>query len=337
MLDRRGFLGTLSAGLVAAPRVTAAQPRRKVYRIGIVNLSPPTADMTGPEPRNPYTNAVVRGLRELGYIYGEHYVTEPRGAEAKPERFAIIAADLVRLRPDVIVAVAASLPSFKQATSAIPIVMAASSDPVGEGLVQSLARPGTNFTGLSFQDFELTGKRLELLKELVPGPAPLAVLWGQAGPWGQGGATAWRAATAAAAKQRWKLQSFEVRDVPAEIDEIFRAAVAGRAGAALVSSGPFIAHARRIADAAAKHRLPVMYPFRHYIEYGGLMSYGADLLDIWRTSAVFVDKILKGSSPSAIPVEQPRKFELVVSAKVAKALGVTIPSALLLRADHVIQ
>ena len=335
MLDRRGFLGVLGAGLVAAPRTAAGQPRRKVYRVGIVNLSPPTADMTGPEPRNPYTNAVVRGLRELGYVYGEHYVTEPRGAEAKSERFPIIAAELVRLRPDVIVAVGSSLPSFKQATSTMPIVMAGSGDPVGEGLIQSLGRPGTNFTGLSFQDFELTGKRLELLKELVPGTTPLAVLWGHAS-WGQSGATAWRAA-AAAAERGWKLLSFEVRDVPAEIDEIFRAAVAGRAGAALVSGGPFIAHTRGIVAAAVKHRLPVMYPFRHYTEYGGLMSYGADLLDIWRTSAVFVDRILKGASPSTIPVEQPRKFELVVNMKAAKAIGLTIPSALLLRADQITQ
>jgi putative tryptophan/tyrosine transport system substrate-binding protein len=336
MLDRRGFLGVLGAGLAAAPRTAAGQPRRKVYRIGIVNLSPPTADMTGPTPRNPYTNAVVRGLRELGYVYGEHYVTEPRGAEAKSERFPIIAAELVRLRPDVIVAVGTSLPSFKQATSTIPIIMAGSADPVGEGLVESLRRPGTNFTGLSFQDFELTGKRLELLRELVPGTAPLAVLWGHAS-WGPGGAMAWRAATAAAAERGWKLLSFEVRDVPAEIDEIFRAAVAGRASAALVSGGPFIAHTRRIIAAALKHRLPVMYPFRHYLEYGGLMSYGADLLDIWRTSAVFVDKILKGGSPSTIPVEQPRKFELVVNMKAAKGIGLAIPPALLLRADQVIE
>jgi putative ABC transport system substrate-binding protein len=344
MLPRRDFLGALTAGLLAAPGGAAApgraaaQPRRKVYRIGIVNFSPPTSAMTGPEPRNEYTNAFVRGLRELGYVYGEHFVTEPRGAEGKAEQFPIIAAELVRLRPDVIVAVGTSQPAFKQATSTIPIVMAGSYDPVGEGLVQSLGRPGTNFTGLSFQDLELTGKRLELLKELVPGPAPVAVLWGQGGRWGQAGPRQWQAAALAARERGWKLLSFEIRDVVAEIEGTFRAAVAARAGAVLVpTSGPFTAYARRVADVAAKHRLPVMYPFRLYVDLGGLMSYGADLIEIWRTAAVFVDKILKGASPGTIPVEQPRKFELIVNTKSAKALGLTIPSTLLVRADHVIQ
>ena len=200
-MNRRIFIGSLTLATLAAPAGASAQPRRKVYRIGIVNFAPTTSDMAGPQPRNPFTNALVRGLRELGYVYGEHFVTEPRGAAGRAERLPAIAAELVRLPVDVIVAVSQSQPAFKQATSTIPIVMAGSPDPVGQGLVRSLGRPGGNFTGLSLQDFELTGKRLELLKELVPGPAPVAVLWGQASLWGQAGPTAWQAAATAAAER----------------------------------------------------------------------------------------------------------------------------------------
>ena len=331
-MDRRTFIGSVAAlGTLMAPRATRAQSGRKVYRIGVLGFAPTTADMVGPQPRNAFTAAFLRGMREHGYVYGEHFVTEPRGAESKVERYPDFATELVRLQVDVIVAVAPSLPAVKQATSTIPVVMAGTNDPVGEGFVQSLGHPGGNFTGLSFQALELIGKRLELLKELVPGAAPVAVLWERAS------LPLWQAVTAAARERGWKVLSLEIRDA-SEIERAFTAATDARAGSLLVPGGlPFNAHARRVADLAAKNRLPAMYPFRLFVEAGGLISYSADLLDIWRRAAVYVDKILKGAKPADLPIEQPTKFELAINLKAAKALGLTIPPALLLRADQVIE
>jgi putative ABC transport system substrate-binding protein len=329
-MDRRAFIGRLALGTLAVPRPARAQPARKVHRIGILGLGV-TPEMVGPQPRNPFTNALLRGLRELGYAYGEHFVTEPRGGESRPERYPSLAAELVRLQVDVIVAAGPMLPALKQATSTIPIIMAASSDPVGEGLVQSLGRPGGNFTGMSLQLVETTGKRLELLKELVPSAAPVAVLWDRAS------LPSRQAAEAAAQERGWKLLSLEIRDA-AEIEGIFKAATDARAGALLVFASVFLyPHARRIAELAANSRLPAMYVLRLYVDAGGLISYSADLNEIWRRAAVFVDKILKGAKPAALPVEQPTKFELVVNMRAAKALGLTIPPSILLRADQVIE
>jgi len=330
IMDRRVFIGCLALGTLTAPRDTRAQSGRKVSRIGILGFAPTTADMVGPQPRNTYTAAFLRGMREHGYVYGEHFVTEPRGGESRVERYPGLAAELVRLQVDVIVAVAPSLPAVKQATSTIPVVMAGSSDPVGEGFVQSLGHPGGNFTGLSFQGVELLGKRLELLKELVPGGAPVAVLWER------GSLMAWQAVATAARERGWKLLSLEIRDA-GEIEGAFKAATGARAGTLLVLTGvPFVSHAPQLAELAVKGRLPVMYPFRQFVEVGGLIAYSADLLDIWRRAAVFVDKILKGAKPADLPVEQPTKFELAINLKAAKALGLTIPPSLLLRADQVI-
>src|SRR5262245_26458802 len=225
-MDRRTFIGNLALGTLVVPRVASAQPARKVYRIGILGLGPPTSDMVGPQPQNAYTAALLRGLSELGYVYGEHFVTEPRGAESRVERYPGFVAELVRLRVDVIVTVPNALPALKQATSTIPIVMI-SGDPVGQGYAQSLGHPGGNFTGLSLQSIELTGKRLELLKELVPGAAPVAVLWEQAGLAG------WQAAAAAARERGWKLLSLKIRDA-GETEGAFRAATDARAGALLM-------------------------------------------------------------------------------------------------------
>ena len=338
MMDRRGFLlRAVSASLLATPHVAHAQRGRKVYRIGIIGNAPPTADMVGPQPRSPFPGALLRGLRELGYVYGEHFLTEARGAEGKAERYPEFAAELVRLRVDVIVAVQSALPALKQATSTIPVVMMGISDPVGQGFVQSLGHPGGNFTGLSTQDTEVTGKRLELLKEVVPGPAPVAILWGQGAFWGQPGPAGWQAAAAAAAERGWKVLSIELQEA-SDIEGAFKAAAASRAGAVLVlTAGPFSAHARRLPEVAAKSRLPVMYPFRFFVEAGGLMSYSPDLVDVWRAAAVFVDKILRGAKPGDLPVEQPTKFEFVINLKTAKALGLTIPQSMLRRADQVIE
>jgi putative ABC transport system substrate-binding protein len=209
--------------------------------------------------------------------------------------------------------------------------MGGAGDPVGQGLVRSLGHPGGNFTGLSTQGVETTGKRLELLKELVPAAALVAVLWNRAS------LLFWQAAEAAARERGWKLLSLEIRDA-GEIEGAFKAATNARAGALLVfAGGLFDRQARRIAELAAKSRLPAMYSLGFYVEAGGLISYSADLIDIWRRAAVFVDKILKGAKPADLPVEQPTKFELVINLKTAKALGLTLPPSLLLRANEIIQ
>jgi putative tryptophan/tyrosine transport system substrate-binding protein len=329
-MDRRAFIASLALGAIAVPRVTHSQPARKVSRIGILGLGA-TSDLIGPQPRSPSTTALLRGLGELGYVYGEHFVTEPRGAEGGLERFPTLAAELIRLKVDVIVAPGPALPALKQAESTIPVVMAGSADPVGLGYVQSLGHPGANVTGLSLQSVETTGKRLELLRELVPTAVPVAVLWDR-----RSSLAYWQAAEAAARERRWKLLSLEIRDA-GEIEGAFRAATAARSGALLVTAaGIVFPHARRVAELAAKSRLPAMYELRPYVEAGGLISYGADLITIWRRSAVFVDKILKGTNPADLPIEQPSKFELVINRAAAKSIGLAIPQSLLLRADEVI-
>ena len=330
-MDRRTFIGVLASGLLAAPLAAVAQQTGKVWRIGVIAYAPTTADMVGPDPKPRAVNALLRGLRELGYVYGQHFVTEPRGAEGRADRFPGLVADLIRLQMDVIVAVSASLPAVKQATSTIPIVFPGTNDPVGAGYAKSLARPGGNFTGLSLQSLELVVKRLELLKQLVPTGGPVAVLWDRVFP-GQ-----WAAAEAAARERRWKLLSLPILDV-SEVDGAFRTATKARAGALLVTAGFALdPHPERVADLAATHQLPAMYHFRFYVERGGLACYAPDLVDIWRAAAGFVDKILKGAKPADLPVEQPTKFELVINLKTAKALGLTIPQSVLARADEVIQ
>src|SRR5262245_53425289 len=221
--------------------------------------------------------------------------------------------------------------ALKQITSTIPVVMIGIADPVSEGFARSLAHPGGNFTGFSMQGLDITAKRLELLKELVPGAAPVAVLWHRTNLPG------WQVAEATAGGRGWKLISLEIRDV-SEIEGAFKAATAGRSGALLVfGSGLLAAHARRIAELASKSRLPAMYSFRSNVEVGGLISYGVNGIDNFRRAAVFVDKILKGAKAADLPIEQPTKFELAVNLKTAKALGLTIPRSILLRADEVIQ
>ena len=330
-MDRRAFIGRLALGTLALPGAARAQPPRKGARIGILNPTATTSDMVGTQPRNSVTASLLRGLADLGYVYGEHFVTEPRGGEGKLERFPGLAAELVRRQVDVIVAGGPTLPALKQATSTIPVVMAASEDPVGQGLVQSLGHPGGNFTGLSTQSVELTGKRLELLKELVPAAELVAVLWDRPR------LPLWQAAEAAARERGWRLLSLEIRDADG-IEEAFKAATRARAGALLVLSTVTAgAHARRTAELAARSRLPAMYTLRLYVDAGGLISYSVDLNEIWRRAAVFVDKILKGAKPADLPVEQPTTFELVVNRRAAKALGLTIPPSIVLRANQVIE
>jgi putative tryptophan/tyrosine transport system substrate-binding protein len=328
MMKRRTLIG--AGALWVWPLAGRAQPARKVYRIGILTVGP-TAAAAGAEPQSRAAAELLRGLRELDYVYGKHFVTEARGADDQPERFAGLAAELARLDLDVIVGAGPSLHALKQATSSIAVVMASSDDPVSAGLVQSLAHPGGNFTGMSSQASETTVKRLELLKELVPGVAPVAVLW-------HGDHIVhWQAAQAAARTRGWKLLSVEIRDA-GEIDAAFKAARDGRASGLLVHAPTVLqSHRQRVAELAIKHRLPTIFHQRGYVAAGGLMSYGADTNEIWHHAAVFVDKILKGAKPADLPVEQPTKFELVINLRTAKALGLTIPQSLLLRADEVIQ
>ena len=327
MIDRRTFLAGFAA---LAARTADAQSGRKIYRIGIVGITA-TADLVGPKPRSGTADALLRGMRELGYVYGEHFVTEARGSESRPERFPGLAAELVALQVDVIVATGGALPALRQATSTIPVVMAAANDPVAAGYVRSLSRPGGNITGMSLQAIELTAKRLELLNELVPAPSPLGIVWHRVDVADR------HAAEEAAAKRGWKTASLEIRNV-GELEAVFKKAADAHARALIMfASAVLFPHAPRVAELAARSRLPAMYLLRPYVDAGGLISYGPDIRDIWRREASFVNMILKGAKPADLPVEQPTKFDLVLNLKAAKALRLNVPQSLLLRADEVIQ
>ena len=320
-----GLIATLALGILASPLSADAQPPAKVPRIGYLS--------TGSPDRR--TEAFGQGLRDLGYVEGQNIVVYRRFAQGKPQRLADLAAELVRLKVDVIVAPdPPATRAAKKATRTIPIVMRSSEDPVASGLVASLARPGGNLTGLYSLYEELTPKRLELLKEAVPGVLRVAVLWNPDYP---GPVATWREIEVAARALGVQLQSLEVRR-PDDFENAFRAATRERAGAFITLRAPLIVNYRRqIADLAVKNRLPAMYDDREFVEAGGLMSYGANLEDLYRRAATYVDKILKGARPADLPVEQPTRFELVINLKTAKALGVTIPREILLRADKVIE
>src|SRR6266567_969145 len=330
-MRRRKFAIGLLVGVLASSSAIRAQVVRRVYRIGVLGLGT-TPDMTGPNPVSPSVKALLGGMQGLGYVYGEQYVTEPRGSGGNPDRYPALAAELVRLKVDVIVAGGGpSVAALKQATTTIPIVMAASGDPVSDGFVQSLAHPGGNITGLSLQSTEAAAKRLELLKELVPASALVAVFWNGPSIQGRNGAEM------IAKERRWKILPVEIRE-PSAIEAAFKMAIDGHANAVLVlAAGVLFPQAQRVAELAASNRLPAMYELRQYVDAGGLISYGANINQIWRQAAGFVDKILKGAKPGDLPIEQPTKFELVINLKTAKALGLTIPQALLLRADEVIK
>jgi putative ABC transport system substrate-binding protein len=262
-MDRRAFIGSFALGTLATLDVARAQPARKVYRIGILVGSGTASDMQGPKPQAKGISSLLRGLRELGWVYGEHFVTEARTGEGKLDRLPDLAAELVRLKVDVFVGTGPVLPALKQATSTIPVVMVGAAAPVGQGLVQSLARPGTNFTGLSLQLTETTGKRLELLKGLAPGPAPVAFLWDRHGA---AGAAPWEAAQSAARQGGWRLISLEIRAFAGEIEMAFAAASDARAGALLVHPNPLFEENRgKIIELAVRRRLPAIYGLVIYV------------------------------------------------------------------------
>jgi putative tryptophan/tyrosine transport system substrate-binding protein len=282
------------------------------------------------------TEALRQGLRELGYVEGKTIVIEWRSAEGKLDRLPAIVAELVGLRVDVIVT-AGPVPTrvSKDATSTIPIVMTQVNDPVGNGFVASLARPGGNITGLSTLAPEISGKQLELLKETLPGLSRVAVFGTSTQP---GNSQMLKEIELAAGALAVKLQYVDIL-VSTDIESAFRAAVKGRAQAALMVAGSSVVGNRRqeIVDLAVKSRLPLTYPFSSYVEAGGLMFYGVNLNDLDRRAATYIDKILKGTKPVDLPVEQPKKFEFIINLKAANQIGLTIPPNVLARADRVIR
>jgi putative ABC transport system substrate-binding protein len=327
---RRAFLGTLVGSLLAAPLAAGAQQAAKVYRIGLLGGSPPNS----PGGRRAW-EGFFQGMRELGYVEGQNILVEGRFYGDHTERLPALAAELVQLKVDVIVAGAAPAPeAAHRATSTIPIVMAIHTDPVGSGLVASLARPGRNVTGVSTLGPELVGKRLQLLKQVIPGISRVAVL---SNPTDTTQALVLREAQVAARSLKVHLQVLEAR-APGDLPGAFSAMTKERAGGVIIlTSSMFYDQRTRIAELAARSRLPAIYSTKDYAEAGGLMAYGVNLGEGFRRAATYVDKILKGARPADLPVEQPTKFELVINFKAAKALGLTIPPSLLQGADEVIQ
>lgn len=329
MLDRRTFIGSVVGGLLAAPLVAGAQQGGKVYRIGY--LSTPTRESV-----EHGLGAFLRKLRELGWVDGQNIIIDYRWAEGNVERLPELAADLVRRKVDVIVAPAGSAAlAAKNATSSIPIVMIFPSDPVEMGLVASLSRPGGNITGTTFTAGpEIFGKQLQILKETIPYANRVAILSNPSDP---SFALQLKDVEATARSLRMRLQHVEARG-PEELESAFAAMARERADALLVTgSSTFLAHRTRLAELAMKGRLPTMLSFRESVEAGGLMAYAVNMADFIGRAAVYVDKILKGTKPADLPVEQPTKFELIINLKTAKTLGLTISQTLLLRADEVIR
>src|SRR5436309_1492844 len=329
-MNRRAFLCGLTLGTLSRSLAAEAQEYKagKVARIGLLSQGSPAS---GQHIRE----AFRQGLREVGYVDGQNIVIEYRYAEGKAERLPDLAAELVSLKVDIIVAGGTPPPlAAKRATTTIPIVMTSAGDPVGSGLVASLAKPGGNVTGLSTFTRDLAAKRLQLLKEVVPVVSRVAVLWNAANPYA---VLNMRETEAAARTLGLQVQSVEVRG-PDEMETGSSTAIRWRAGAFIVVDDPFTyLHRTRIADLAARSQLPAMYGFRQYAEAGGLMAFGTSLADLSRRAATYVDKILKGAKPADLPVEQPTQFEPVINAKTAKALKLTIPPSVLLRADQVIE
>jgi len=318
----------LCAVLFAPGLLVEAQQAAKVPRVGILELASPSASASG-------HRAFQQGLREHGYVEGKNIFLDYRFANGKLELLSDLTADLIRLKVDAIVTRStAAIRAAKNATTTIPIVFTAAGAPVEDGLVSSLARPGGNVTGLALLSAELDGKKLQLLKEAVPKVTRVAFLWTTGSARGD---LRFREAENVAKTLGLRLQSLGVTGSD-DFEQAFEAARhAGAQALALVPSPFLFTHRALIFDFAAKNRLPAMYSTSDFVDAGGLMSYGPDLLDNWRRAATFVDKILKGAKPADLPVEQPTKFELVINLKTAKQIGVTIPPNVLARADRVIR
>jgi len=305
-----------------------AQAPAKVPRIGMLSAFSPSDAV-------PWHQAFRLGLRDLGWVEGKNISIEYRYAEGRSDRLPDLAAELVRIKADVIVAsVTTDALAAQKATRVIPIVIVAAGDPVALGLVESLARPGGNVTGLSPMNIEMVGKRLELLKEMVPKLSRVAVLWNPQGP---ASTLNWKEIQLPARQLGVQLHSMEVRSAD-ELDKAFEAVTWARAGALFITPDPVIlTNLKRIAGLAAKSCLPSTYLHSEFADAGGLMTYGPDRADLYRRAATFVDKILKGTKPGDLPIDRATRFELVVNLKTAKTLGITIPQSILLRADRVIE
>jgi putative ABC transport system substrate-binding protein len=318
---------TVIALLLAGPLVVEAQPAGKVYRVGFLGTA--SAASYAPQVR-----ALREGLRDLGYIEGKNIVLEYRWAEGRYDALPALAAELVRLQPDVLVTHGTpGTRALKEATTTVPIVMAVAGDAVGTGLITSITRPGGNVTGSSFFNPEIAAKRLELLKQAVPRLARVAVLLNPGNPISR--------IDLKAMEPTARLLNLELLEVAARVPEELEGALSVELGQRVnglivLEDGMLIGNVKRIVELAAARRLPGV-GFKEYAEAGGLMAYGVNFPEIWRRAAVFVDKILKGAKPVDLPVEQPTKFEFVINLRTAKSLGVRIPPSLLLRADHIIE
>jgi putative ABC transport system substrate-binding protein len=326
-MDRRAFIAAAAGGLLAAPVAADGQQAGRTYRIGFLGATSPSGYASQVE-------AFREGLRDLRYVEGKNVVIEFRWAEGKYARLPELAVELVRLKPDVLVTHApAGTLAAKRATSTIPIVMGVAGDAVATGLVASLARPGANVTGSSFFLPELTAKRLEILKEVLPDLTRVGVLLNPDNP---ANASTLNAMEHTARSIKLQIHRVEARN-PADLTGAFTAMVKERAGGlAMYDDAMFFAHAEQIADLARKHKLPTIGSVE-YVKAGGLLGFGVNFPDLWRRAAGFVDKIFKGAKPADLPVEQASRFELVINLKTAKALGLTIPPSVLQRADQVVE
>ena len=329
MIDRRAFILATTGGLLAAPIAVGAQQAGRVYRIVYLGNSSPTLEAD-------LVDAFRQGLRNLNYLEGQNIVIEYRWAEGRNDRFPALVAEAVRLKADVILTsgTPATL-AAKEGTRTIPIVIAAMGDPIGAGVVPSLARPGGNITGLASMSPEIDGKRLELLKELAPGVARIAVLWNPTNP---GNAARLHNIQHAATILRLTLEPVVGAADSQALEQGFQAIVAARAQALVVEPDRgLLAHRVQIVAFTARRRLPTLYPYREFVQAGGLVSYAPSYPAMFRRAATYVDKILRGVKPSDLPIEQPTTFELVINSKTAQAQNLAIPSSLLQRADQVIE
>jgi putative ABC transport system substrate-binding protein len=328
-MNRRTAIRRLATFFLTTASLAHAQQPKKVPRIGYLSPLEPASDFARVE-------AIRLALRERGYIEGQNIATEYRYAEGKPDRYPELLAELVRLKVDIIVVAGGdrSIRAAKNATKTIPIVMVgAGSDPVEAGFVESLARPGGNVTGLSLLATELSAKRLEILKASLPGLARVAVLWN---PGNASVHLKVKETVSAARLLGLQLQSLEAR-VPGDLETQIKAAARARADALVTADDQFLSSQRvQVVGLAMQHRLPVVSEFREFVEAGALCSYGPSLTDLARRTATYVDRILKGAKPANLPVEEPTKFELLINLKTARALGLTIPQSVIVRADEII-
>ena len=326
VLDRRAFIGSLAGGLLAAPLAAEAQTPGRVTKLGILSTVNPRTTT--------FTEAMVKRLGELGHVEGLNLAIEFRNAQGDVTRLPALAAELVRLNVDVILASGPEvvLQAARKATATVPIVtVAVDFDPIARGYVATLAKPGGNVTGVVLRQIELTGKRMQFLKEALPNVTRVAVFWDAIS------ADQWREAQKTA-PVGLRLQGVELRNPPYHLTDAFRTAARERAEALLLLMSPvFFPQRAQVGELGLKSQLPTICGLAQYAHAGALMSYGANLDDMFRQAALYIDKILKGTKPADLPVEQPTKFELVINLKTAKALGLTIPPSLLQRADQVIE